>query len=180
MCFLEILEMENQNGMYETRRTIMIDKMDVCGLCDGTGRMEDPHHGHSFRCSRCGGSGEIVASVSLSEKYNLTAPRIEKIMNEASKERLGQKGKQSADVKNELKLAVAPKDSMRNYRDQVLLLAPELTESDNRRDRIFALIDKAAQAKETAQNTTALQSKRDSAIHEIKYIAQRLLWELGA
>lgn len=159
----------------------MIDKMDTCGLCDGTGRMEDPHHGHSFKCSRCGGSGEIVASVSLSEKYNLTAPRIEKIMNEASKEVAAwPKGKQSADVKNELKLAVVSKDSMRNYRDQVLLLAPELTESDNRRDRIFALIDKAVQAKETAQNTAMLQSKRDCAIHEIKYIAQRLLWELGA
>lgn len=28
-----------------------------CTLCDGLGVMEDPHHGHAFTCSACGGSG---------------------------------------------------------------------------------------------------------------------------
>ena len=29
----------------------------ICTSCSGTGRVEDPQHGHDMRCERCGGSG---------------------------------------------------------------------------------------------------------------------------
>ena len=65
----------------------------------------------------------------------------------------------------------------KNFKAEVVLHAPEENESDNCRERIFALVDRAVDAKNTALNESENQNKRDSAIHELKFIAKRILWE---
>ena len=68
----------------------------------------------------------------------------------------------------------------KNYKTEITLYSPEENESEDCRERIFVLIDKMVEAKRITQDKNELQSKRDCAIYEIKYLAKRLLWETNA
>lgn len=67
----------------------------------------------------------------------------------------------------------------KSYKTEILLPAPELSESDICRERIFDLIDLAVKYKEKANNDKLKETIRDNAIHELRFIVKRLLWELG-
>lgn len=64
------------------------------------------------------------------------------------------------------------------YMEEIWLEAPKPEESKNCRERIFTLIDQMVIAKNKANDKNELETTRDSAIHEINYLARRLLWEV--
>lgn len=66
---------------------------------------------------------------------------------------------------------------MKSYKTEITLHAPEKSESDSCRERIFNLIEELQKAKEVTNDKTQLQNTRDYQIHHIKYLANRLLWE---
>lgn len=47
------------NGIAAFWRLNRLKDKPKCELCEGSGRVADPQHGHAFDCSRCGGTGHV-------------------------------------------------------------------------------------------------------------------------